>query len=207
MLTKQAHGQGDKETRGHGEGSITQSPNHLITQTPSLQVSVSPCRRTLVLGLGNPILGDDGVGWRVAERCAERIKTDPQLSALASEVEVDCHAGGGLSLVERLIGYEQVILIDAICSGTQPPGGVTCFPLKTLTNPGSVHTSSPHDTSLLTALELGRRLGAGVPERVIVVAVEAQNLYEFSEELSSAVQAAVAPAAERVQELLVAWTE
>ncbi len=160
----------------------------------------------LVLGLGNPILGDDGVGWRVAERCAERIKTDPRLSTLASRVEVDCHAGGGLSLAERLIGYDQVILIDAICTGTQPPGSITCFPLQALTNPGSVHTSSAHDTSLLTAMELSRRLGTYVPERVTVVAIEAQNLYEFSEELSPAVETAVAQAAERVQEQLVAWT-
>lgn len=194
-------------TGGQGEGSIGRSANHLITQSPSLQVSRSPCPRVLVLGLGNPILGDDGVGWQVAEQCAVRIQTDPQLSTGAAGVEIDCHAGGGLSLVERLIGYDRVILIDAICTATQPPGSITCFPLEALANPGSVHTSSAHDTSLLTALELSRRLGARVPERVMVVAIEAQNLYEFSEELSPAVRSSVAPAVERVQEQLIAWTQ
>jgi hydrogenase maturation protease len=160
-----------------------------------------------VLGLGNPILGDDGVGWRVAEQCAERIKTHPRLATVASSIEFDSHSGGGLSLVERLVGYDRVILIDAISAGTRPPGSVACFRLEELTNPGSVHTSSAHDTSLATALELARRLGARVPETVVVVAVKAQNLYEFSEELSPAVETAVPEAVERVLDQLATWAQ
>lgn len=204
---REVRGQGDKETRGQGESSFTQSPNHPIRQSPSLPVSVSPGRRVLVLGLGNPILGDDGVGWRVVEQCALRIRTHPELATVASSIEFDSHSGGGLSLGERLIGYDRVILIDAMTSGTQPPGSVACLRLEDLANPGSVHTRSAHDTSLVTALELARRLGVRVPETAIVVAVKAENLYEFSEELSPAVQTAVPEAAEQVLDLLATWAQ
>ena len=61
----------------------------------------------MVIGLGNPILGDDGVGWRVAEEIARNTINQP-------DVEVDCASLGGLSLMERLTGYERVILVDSI---------------------------------------------------------------------------------------------
>ncbi len=195
------------QARGQLESPFIQSPIHPITQSPSLPVSVSPCPPVLVLGLGNPILGDDGVGWRVAEQCADRIKTHPQLATMLSCIEIGSHSGGGLSLAERLAGYDRVILIDAINTGTMPPGSVTCFPLEALTTLGSVHTSSAHDTSLVTALELTGRLGARVPEAVIVVAVQAQNLYEFSEELSPAVGIAVPHAVEQVLDQIASWTQ
>jgi hydrogenase maturation protease len=177
----------------------------LFSSAPLPVNSPAPGVSTLVLGLGNPILGDDGVGWQVVEECAERITTHPQLATVVPCIEFDSHSGGGLSLAERLVGYNRVILIDAMSGGVELPGNVACFRLEELTNPGSVHTSSAHDTSLVTALELTRRLGVPVPENVIVVAVQAENLYEFSEELSPAVQTAVPEAVERVLEQLATW--
>lgn len=63
----------------------------------------------------------------------------------------------------------------------------------------------PHPWSC--ALELTRRLGARVPETVIVVAVKAQNLFEFSEELSPEVGTAVPEAVERVLDQLAVWSQ
>ena len=66
--------------------------------------------KTLILGLGNPILGDDGVGWKVADAVQTRLGT------LKVPVEVDFASLGGLSLMERMLGYERVILIDTVKS-------------------------------------------------------------------------------------------
>ena len=82
--------------------------------------------KTLIIGLGNPILGDDGVGWAVAD------KVQPQ-----TEIEIEKLSLGGLSLMERISGYKRVILIDAIQSGSKPLGNVSVFPLKDLPNPFS----------------------------------------------------------------------
>lgn len=169
--------------------------------------------KTLVIGLGNPILGDDGVGWKVAEQVKQRIESDARyrmpIRPLGtktiqhiSPIEVDCAALGGLSLMERMIGYQRVILIDSMETGRSPEGSVSVFPLEALTNPMAGHSASAHDTSLLTALETGRRMGLDVPESVMVVAIEARNVYDFSEELSHAVAEAVPAACESVLELL-----
>jgi hydrogenase maturation protease len=155
---------------------------------------------TLVLGLGNPLLGDDGVGWRVAEECTARI-------AEALDVEIDCFARGGLSLMERMIGYDRAILIDAISTGQLPIGAAECFELGELQNPNAGHLASAHDATLQTALEMGRALGARLPREVIVVAVEAKDVYDFSEELSPAVAAAVPRAVEIVIGQLAAWSD
>ena len=67
--------------------------------------------KVLIAGLGNPILGDDGVGWRVAEAVADSLPPD---NGRMQEIEVECFALGGLSLMEHLVGYEKVIIIDSI---------------------------------------------------------------------------------------------
>ncbi len=151
--------------------------------------------RTLVLGLGNPLLGDDGVGWRVAEAAQAN-------GPSACNVEFDWHAGGGLALMERLMGYDRAILVDALQTGCGPVGSVHACPLEALGNPLAGHLASAHETSLQTALDVGRRLGAALPSQIIVVGVEAQTVFEFSEQLSPAVAAAVPIAAARVRQLL-----
>ncbi len=150
--------------------------------------------KTLVLGLGNPALGDDGVGWQIAEQIRRQV-SDPS-------VEVDCVGVGGLSLMERLIGYDRAILIDAITTGQQPSGTVTCFRLDALTNLAAGHTSSSHDMTLQTALQLGRRMKLQLPDPVMVVALEAQNVYDFSEELSPPVEAAMPQAVQMARWIL-----
>ncbi|MCJ7584256.1 MAG: hydrogenase maturation protease [Anaerolineales bacterium] len=153
--------------------------------------------KTIVIGLGNPILGDDGVGWRVAEEIAKVTAGRPQ-------VEIDCASLGGLSLMERLTGYERVILIDAIFTGKKPLGSVTTFALDSLPDLTAGHSASAHDTSLRTALNVGRSMNLPLPEddQVLVVAIEAQKVYDFSQELSPAVSAAVPLAIEATLELL-----
>jgi hydrogenase maturation protease len=152
--------------------------------------------KTLIIGLGNPILGDDGVGWRVVEQVEKRI------TKMSLPIEVDYLSLGGLSLMERLIGYERAIIVDAIYSGKNPFGNVTSFALDELPNPNDGHTTSAHDTTLITAMDAGKRLSVPLPETVQVVAIEAYNVHVFSEELSPPVAAAVPVATQKVIELL-----
>jgi hydrogenase maturation protease len=153
--------------------------------------------KTFIIGLGNPILGDDGVGWRVAEEVEKRL-------ADKSEVQVDCYSLGGLSLMERLTGCERAILIDSIFTGTRPIGTVSLFPLCDLADQTSGHTASTHDTSLRNALKVGRSMGIELPddENVMVIAVEAEAVYDFSETLTASVEAAVPIAVKAVLQLL-----
>jgi hydrogenase maturation protease len=147
---------------------------------------------TLVVGLGNPILGDDGIGWRVAD----------SVSALEPNVEVDCLALGGLSLMERLVGYERVIIIDSIQTRDGRIGQVYRFELDDLPDLSTGHTTAVHDTSLQTALKMGRAMGVQLPDEITIVGIEAERVYDFSEELTPQVAAAIPEATSAVVELL-----
>jgi hydrogenase maturation protease len=168
---------------------------------------------TLVIGLGNPILGDDGVGWKVAEEVKKRLEADPRFQipyrpfnsktiCRQSLVEVDCLSLGGLSLMERMLGYERVILVDSMETGQSPAGSVHVLPLASLSDPMSGHSASAHDTSLTNALKTAEAMALPVPKSIEIVAIEAKNVYDFSEELSPPVKEAVPCAVEKVMKIL-----
>ena len=150
--------------------------------------------KTIIVGLGNPILGDDGVGWKVAEEVKKQLP--PNLL-----VAVEFLSLGGISLMEHLIGYERAILIDAIESA-QEPGSIMTSTLSELPDTSAFHITSAHDTSLQNALKLGKAMGADLPEQVIVVGIATNHVYDFGEELSRPVAQAVSKAAQIVIELL-----
>jgi hydrogenase maturation protease len=168
-------------------------------------VSAGPAR-TLVVGLGNPILSDDGIGWRVAQRVREQLSECVSDSpSVGSSVRVVEASVGGLSLAELLVGYRRAVVIDAIMSREHAPGTVYCLKLTDL--PGTLNTASAHDTNLITALHALRRFGAEVPadEAVDVVAVEAQDVTTFAEECTPVVAASIPVAASAVMQLLCAY--
>jgi hydrogenase maturation protease len=149
--------------------------------------------RILVLGLGNPLLGDDTVGLKVAARVRERLSGAPG-------VEVEEEAAGGLRLMERMTGYDRVVLVDAAVTGGTPGEIRRLAPDDLPTR----RTAAAHGIDLSQALALGRQLGYPMPSEVRIVAVEAVSVLEFRDEMTPAVAAAVEPAVEAVLEELAA---
>jgi hydrogenase maturation protease len=169
--------------------------------------------KTLVIGLGNPVRGDYGFGWKVAETVKERLNAESLFRLPVRPVgtksiyylypvEVDCISLGGLSLMERLLGYERAIIVESMETGQNPVGSVRTFPLASWPYPMAGHFGSDHDTSLITALKTAENIGVDLPRRVDVVAVEAQNVYTCGKELSPPVAAAVVKAVQAVFNLL-----
>lgn len=151
--------------------------------------------RTLVIGLGNPILGDDGVGVYAA-RLLKRV-LPPHAAVDVLELAV-----GGLELMEAMIGYERVILLDALWSPNGEVGRVVEFHAGYL--PDTMHSASAHDADLPTALRVGRQLGARLPadENIHIIAVKAQQVLTFSQALTPAVAEAIPKVVQRVLDLL-----
>ena len=149
--------------------------------------------KTLVLGLGNPILSDDGVGIRVAHEVSNRLK-NPQVSV--SET-----SAAGLSLLDSIVGYDKVIIIDAIQTEKGQAGQI--YRMKTEDFSLTKRLSSPHQVNLATALELGKMLGLAVPERITVFAVEAKDITDFSEKCTPEVEKAIPEVVRMVLEDLV----
>ena len=141
--------------------------------------------KTLVLGLGNPILSDDGVGVRVAE--ALRASLPPDAPIDVCELSV-----GGLRLMEHMLGYERVILIDAMQPDHAEPGTFRRLSYSELARIcPTQHMACTHDTSLVTALEMAQRMALPVPREIIVYAIGVQDVESFGEELTPAVARAL----------------
>ena len=157
----------------------------------------------LVVGLGNPILGDDGVGWKVVEAVQIQLTSGSTSPLKEGESLVDfiCLSVGGISLMEHLIGFDEVILIDAFESDA-PPGSISVLKLSELPNYSAYHITSVHDTSLQKAMELGREMGAHLPEDVTVVGIVTEHIQDFSEQLSPDVERVIPCVTKIVVDLL-----
>jgi len=148
--------------------------------------------KTLVLGLGNPVLTDDGVGFVVVEEVRKRLPT--------ADVTVSQASVGGLSLLDLVVGYDRVVIVDAIRTAGGTPGEV--HQLSPDEFRGSIRAASTHDVGLATALELGRQLGMDIPGEIVILGIEAVDVETFGEELTPSVAAAVPQAVELVLEQL-----
>ena len=136
---------------------------------------------------------DDGVGVLVAEEVRSRLPKDTPIDI--SEVSV-----GGLTLMETMIGYDRVILIDAFQRlHDNCPGKVHRMSLEDLRSISPTqHSASPHDASLVTALETGQRMGLPLPEDVIIFAIEVENVMDFSDQPTQPVAAVIPQVTEAV---------
>ncbi len=146
--------------------------------------------RTIVLGLGNPYLGDDGVGWKVIDALEILLEGMPREDLLIDRVSV-----GGLALMERLVGFDRAILVDAFDPVSGRPGTVHRLTIADLP---TLHSNSAHDASLKDALLLGERLGAQLPDQILIYAIEVNKKWIITEGLSPEVEASVAGTAQRI---------
>ena len=159
-------------------------------------------KKILIIGLGNPILGDDGIGWHVAEKLRNQLFPNDGFANDNLSIDVESLALGGIRLMEELIDYHHAIIIDAIQTGKTPIGTVTHFSLEDFpTWPGG-HTGSSHDTNFTTAMEMGRKMKLALPDQIDIIGIEAENIYEFSEKLSPQVEKSIPEALMLVNKLL-----
>lgn len=130
---------------------------------------------------------DDGVGVKVAYAVQDALA-----SARRSDVTVTEASVGGLRLMEMMVGYERVILIDALQHCDALPGVVRCMTLEDLRiiSP-TQHSTCAHDTSLVTALEMGQEMGLPLPKEITIFAVGVENVTYFGDEPTPAVARAI----------------
>jgi len=148
--------------------------------------------KTLILGIGNPILKDDGVGPRIIEELRQHI-ADPDVTLQETSLS-------GVNLMEMLIGFDRVIIIDAIQTGGKP-GQVYQLSTQDFGVPQG-DTFSEHNMSLFQSIELGRKLALHMPSNVMIIAIEAKDVTDFGEGLTPTVEKAVPTVIKQVLEEL-----
>jgi hydrogenase maturation protease len=151
--------------------------------------------RTLVLALGNDLLGDDGVGLEAARQIAGQVD---------GSVDVQQTGEAGLALLELLEGYERALLIDSIVTGRYPPGTVIEFSPEHFRR---VIAPSPHYAGLPEVLEMAHRLNLEFPRHIRILAIEVQNPYEFHIGFSEPVQEALPRLVQHALRILHQWQQ
>ncbi len=136
--------------------------------------------KTVVLGLGNTILGDDGVGIYIAENLKKEVESP--------EVDIREAETSGLGVIDLIVGYDKLILVDAIKTENGRVGEVYKLSLDDLP---TLHASTPHDIDLNTAIELGGKIGEDMPKEIVIYAVEVENITEFSSRCTPQVEKAI----------------
>jgi len=147
-----------------------------------------------VLGLGNTLMRDDGVGARVLDELARRYRLPPTVVLIKSDAPM-------ARLAAELEGVGYLVVVDAVRGG-RAPGTIHCSGTETITSPRRV-THSSHGMGLAEFFALLTALGR-CPE-IRIIGVEAGELNDAGLELSGPVAAALPRAADAVVEELRRW--
>ena len=132
----------------------------------------------LILGLGNELLCDDAIGVKLALEF-EYLYKSPDIHFRTS-------CNGGLDIVETLSGYKHVIIIDAIKTQDGIPGNIYHFTPDDFKD--TLHVSSFHDISFLTALKFASFIDIEIPEDIHMLAIEIAEDMLFSDQFSEPIQ-------------------
>jgi hydrogenase maturation protease len=146
--------------------------------------------RRLILGIGNTIMGDDGVGIYVVRMVKDRTgsRADLQFKELGAS---------GFKLVEEILGYDEVIIVDSYASAEADTGQIREFSPENFED--TLHPSSPHGANFATALEFYRNVQPDkMPRKIRILTIDIHTADAFGERLSARVQDAAAKLAEMI---------
>jgi hydrogenase maturation protease len=155
--------------------------------------------RTLLLGLGNELYGDDGVGIAVVKALRKDIKKKKKLAKQFADVKIEECCLSGMALLDVIVGYDRLILVDTIKRKAPLPGRVHLLrPDQIRAIPGP----SPHYVSIPQTIEIGRKLGLCVPSKIVIIAIEAKNTYSLGEGLSEEMKEKIPDIIQKVRDAL-----
>lgn len=145
--------------------------------------------RVAVIGIGNPLMGDDGAGVAVLDLLAKKVPKGVELLDLGT---------GGMNLLHKLEGLDLAIIVDAVDFGGKP-GQIKIF------EPDDVDTSkelgvSLHDADILKIIQLAKEMGK-CPEKIFIAAIQPASVSPAME-LSSGIKKKLPMLADEILKLL-----
>jgi hydrogenase maturation protease len=146
----------------------------------------------LVLGLGNDILSDDGVGLVVTRRLKDNFKDTKSIDFVETNEM-------GLSLLDFVEGYGWAVIVDSIITGDSKPGTLTILDRETFNHP---RACNPHHMGLDEILDMAEKMNLKVPSKLYVVAIEVKDPFSFGEELTPEVEEAIPKALSEIERII-----
>jgi hydrogenase maturation protease len=149
----------------------------------------------LIVGLGNDILRDDGIGHFVIEELEREIKE-------RDDIELKAVFVSGYYLLDVICEYRWVIIIDAMVTGRYSPGEVIHFKPENLAK--DTRYKQSHNVHLPTVLKVGEGLGYIMPEKIDILGIEVKDYMEFGgrDEMSMEVNDAIPVVVRKVLDLI-----
>lgn len=149
----------------------------------------------LLLALGNDLLRDDGVGLFAGREIKEKFN---------GKIDIIETAESGLALLDHIVGYKKVLILDSIKREDMEPGKILEIKIEELEcNP----SPSPHYVGLPMSLQIGKRLGFPLPEEIVVLAMEVEDPYTLQEGLTDKVKSSLSNYVKRAEEILRGWVK
>jgi|Deesub1362B_J571_1020462.scaffolds.fasta_scaffold00237_20 hydrogenase maturation protease len=134
-------------------------------------------RRTLVLGIGNPLLTDDGAGIHAVNALKKQNLADVEARECVSDFD----------LLEALNGdYSRIIIVDVIKTGGKP---------------GTVYRAFLSNSSVIFSHHLNLNMINNSDRDVILLAIEAEDIHSFSEKCTPEVERAISEVLNFISEL------
>ena len=126
----------------------------------------------IVLGLGNPLMADEGIGTKLIEKLN---------SACGSDARADfIDAGtGGMTVLTYIAGRKKAIIIDCALMGEEP-GTIKRFTSDEVVSVKKLSHLSQHDSDILSVIELSKQLGE-CPDEVVFFGIEPQAIEQKME--------------------------
>ncbi|MBN2603344.1 MAG: hydrogenase maturation protease [Candidatus Thermoplasmatota archaeon] len=145
--------------------------------------------KTIVIGVGNPILKDDAVGIHVARELKKIIKN--------KDIEIDEAYTGGMNLLDLILGFDKAIIADSFIG--EKEGEIRKLTINDISSSRSLN---PHGLTLIESIEMARRLGeTKIPEEIMFYVILLKKYpSEFGEELRTKVRAAIPKAVNMILE-------
>ena len=145
--------------------------------------------KLLILGMGNTLFSDDGVGIAVVRELQKCYHQNEDIAVVET-------SWGGFRIIDLLSGFDAAIVIDAIQTDQHPAGTIYHLQPEELVN--SVRMVSFHDINFVTALEFARQMDIPMPEYISIYAIEVVETELISEEITPAVRPAVDPCVQKI---------
>ena len=120
-----------------------------------------------VLGLGNPLMADEGIGCHIIQR----FLSDPCRYPSADFIDAGT---GGMSILHLISGRRKVILIDCAYMGTKA-GTIKRFTPEQVTSVKQLAHQSLHEADILKVLDLAKQLEQ-YPAEVVIFGIEPESI-------------------------------
>jgi hydrogenase maturation protease len=145
--------------------------------------------KTLVLGIGNTILRDDGIGPIIIDQARKRLSD--------SRIHFQTTNSSGVHLMDLISGYERIVIVDAVRRGERP-GKIEWLKPGDFAS-GNSDFNSQHRVGILQAIKLTEDTGQPAPKEIDIMAVEVADCTNFGKDMTPEVEQSIP---EAVEELL-----